>query len=108
MVQEATSVKPEQQPLINRLIMGLAEHQALASAVALAEKLAAAIPDDAVVHYNLACLHARLGHSGKALVHLKTAVDLGYNRWNHLRTDPDFKNIHHTEYFKYLVGCQAP
>jgi Flp pilus assembly protein TadD len=108
LAREADVIKPEQRPLINRLILALAEQQSLAPALELAEKLASALPDDPVIHYNLACLHARLNHPKEALAHLKTAVDLGYDRWDHLRLDPDFKIIHHTEYFKHLVRRQTP
>jgi len=105
---EAAVIKPEQRPFINRLILALAEQQALAPALELAEKLTAALPDDPLIHYNLACLHARLDHPEEALVHLRSAVDLGYDRWDHLRADPDLKNIHHTEYFMHLAGGRTP
>lgn len=50
-------------------------------------------PSEPVFHYNLACTHSLLGHIDPALQALSRALQLGYNKMEHLRTDPDLENL---------------
>jgi tetratricopeptide (TPR) repeat protein len=60
-------------------------------------------PDDALVHYNLACSYSLLNRIGEALDELEKAVDLGYNDYIHLRSDSDLDKIRGEQRFKALV-----
>ena len=102
-LRDITSVKKEYRPVLNRLIGLLMKAQELRLATLLTEKMAIAAPDDAMIYYNLACLQARQGNVEKAEGYLKIAIDLGYDDWNHLKTDADLDSIRQTEYYKNLV-----
>ena len=86
-----------------RLVVALAEKRALKPATTLAEKMAVAIPDNDRIHYNLACLYARQKDTEKALINLEKAVNLGYDQWHYMKTDPDLENIRHTDYYQHLI-----
>jgi len=67
------------------------------------QQLAKMRPDDALVHYNLACSYSLLNRIGEALDELEKAVDLGYNDYIHLRSDSDLDKIRGEARFKALV-----
>jgi quercetin dioxygenase-like cupin family protein len=50
-------------------------------------------PDNAGVHYNLACAHARAGHSAEALEHIAKAVELQESFLEYAQTDEDLASI---------------
>ena len=50
-------------------------------------------PEDPKYHYNLACTHSLLGHLDPAFAALSRAVQLGYDKLEHLREDPDLENL---------------
>jgi SAM-dependent methyltransferase len=53
--------------------------------------------------YEIACLHARLGHRGRAYVWLKKAVDAGYWDMAHMRQDTTWSGYHEEGLFRELV-----
>ncbi len=103
LLNDITTVSPEHQPALHRLIVALVDARAIGPATRLAEKTAAALPEEAVAHYNLACLYARQNDTDKAVNALRTAIDRGYDRWDYLCDDKDLENIHYTEYYKLLT-----
>lgn len=60
-------------------------------------------PEDAVVHYNLACSLSNLGKAQEALDALEMASLLGYNDIEHLEKDPDLDNIRNEPRYKQLL-----
>lgn len=56
-------------------------------------KLAQIRPEEASFHYRLACRHSVLGHIDPALQALTRAIQLGYNKLEHLRENPDLDNL---------------
>lgn len=56
-------------------------------------KLASLRPQDALVHYNLACSYSLLNQPKLALKALTKAFELGYDDFNHLKTDDDLANL---------------
>ncbi|MCM8776149.1 MAG: hypothetical protein NC930_07380 [Candidatus Omnitrophica bacterium] len=60
--------------------------------------------DDPIIHYNLACSYALLGHKKSALRALAEAIRLGYRDLGYLRRDPDLKNLHQDSKFQKLVA----
>ena len=50
-------------------------------------------PENAGVHYNLACAHARAGHSKEALEYLSRAVELRETFLEYAQTDDDLASI---------------
>jgi tetratricopeptide (TPR) repeat protein len=50
-------------------------------------------PNDPICHYNLACSESLLNENEEALNHLKKSIELGYNDFGHMSTDPDLSNL---------------
>jgi tetratricopeptide (TPR) repeat protein len=50
-------------------------------------------PEEATYQYRLACRHSVLGHIDPALQALTRAIQLGYNKIDHLRENPDLDNL---------------
>ncbi len=60
-------------------------------------KLAELLPDDALVHYNLACSHSLTGALDAAVAALSRAVELGYLELDWMEQDSDLDNIRHDD-----------
>jgi tetratricopeptide (TPR) repeat protein len=57
------------------------------------KRLVALLPNDASVHYNLACSYALLNLKDQAFEALDRAMALGYDDFEHLVSDEDLKNV---------------
>lgn len=53
--------------------------------------------------YDAACLHALLGNKDKAMFYLKRAMDLGYLKIYHIKTDRDLESLHDLPEFQKLI-----
>lgn len=56
-------------------------------------KLVQIRPEEASYQYRLACRHSVLGHIDPAFTALTRAIQLGYNKLDHLRENPDLDNL---------------
>ncbi len=72
-------------------------------AVVIDQKLAGLLPDDGVVHYNLACSLAMRGSVQDAVSTLGRAIELGYNDFGHLEVDPDLVNVRRLPQYQALM-----
>jgi tetratricopeptide (TPR) repeat protein len=57
------------------------------------ERLAELCPDDAGVHYNLACSYSLTHQLELAIEALEAAIQFGYRNLEHMAQDPDLKNL---------------
>jgi tetratricopeptide (TPR) repeat protein len=57
------------------------------------EHLARLRPDDALVHYNLACSYSLTEQFDRAAAALGRALDLGYREFKWLARDPDLEKL---------------
>lgn len=57
-------------------------------------------PDDAKLHYNLACYYSLTHQQAQSLESLQTAVEKGYIQTHDFQTDPDLENLRATEDFQ--------
>jgi tetratricopeptide (TPR) repeat protein len=65
------------------------------------EQLARLRPDDALVHYNLACSYSLTEHIEDSGASLERALELGYRDFKWIVTDPDLRNLRaHSSYRK--------
>ncbi len=65
------------------------------------EQLCRLRPDDALVHYNLACSYSLICQFDRALEALDASINLGYRDFKWMAQDPDLKNLRqHAEYRK--------
>ena len=63
------------------------------------ERLRQLRPDDAMVHYNLACSYSLTSQLDRAVEALEIAIDLGYRDFKWMAQDPDLKNLRkHADY----------
>lgn len=60
-------------------------------------------PTNFVVHYNLACVHARLGDPESSLGSLERAIELGFIDHHQLTTDPDLDAIRTNPRYQALL-----
>lgn len=66
-------------------------------------QLAALLPDEPTVHYNLACSLALTGRADEALAALERCVDLGYDDPDFLRGDEDLAALRDDPRFVELL-----
>jgi len=64
------------------------------------ERLTQLLPNDPIVHYNLACSLSLVGRSDEALAKLKKAVVLGYDEFSFMSKDSDLKSVRKLSEFK--------
>jgi tetratricopeptide (TPR) repeat protein len=65
------------------------------------ERLCKLRPDDALVHYNLACSYSLTEQLDLAVETLETALNLGYRDFKWMAQDPDLENLReHAAYKK--------
>lgn len=74
-----------------------------AKALDIDRKLCHLTPEDAVVHYNLACSLSNLGKINESLDALEMAVLLGYADIKHMLKDSDLDNIRNEERYQVLL-----
>jgi CubicO group peptidase (beta-lactamase class C family) len=73
-------------------------------AAEMALRLVAAAPDQAISHYNLACVMARLRRTDEAIAALERAVDLGWQNLLHTTMDPDLIALRQDERYARLLA----
>ncbi|MDP6540875.1 MAG: BTAD domain-containing putative transcriptional regulator [Planctomycetota bacterium] len=66
-------------------------------------RLVRLVPHNPTVHYNLACSLALLGRSDDALDALERSVELGYDDFEFLQSDPDLVSLRNEARFRGLV-----
>jgi tetratricopeptide (TPR) repeat protein len=57
------------------------------------ERLSLLRPEDALVHYNLACSYSLTSQFDAAIAALNRALDLGYRDFRWMAKDPDLKSL---------------
>jgi len=55
-------------------------------------------------YYNIACVHAVLGETDKAMAWLERSVDTGFPCWPFFRIDPHLEHLREEPAFKQLVA----
>jgi hypothetical protein len=72
-------------------------------ALEIDRRLAAALPHDAVVQYNLACSLAQNGLGDEALAALRRSCERGYDDFEHLELDQDLESLRRDPRYVALV-----
>ena len=70
-------------------------------------RLSSLRPEDALVHYNLACSYSLLRRVNEAVATLEVALALGYRDFEFLEKDPDLDPIRRDPSYKRLVERMA-
>lgn len=71
-------------------------------------RLAQLRPDDALVHYNLACSLTLVGRRADAVDALRRALQEGYDDFEHLEQDPDLDALRDDPTFVDLIARHRP
>ena len=61
-------------------------------------------PDDAIVHYNLACSFSLTDKINEAIGTLKKAVNLGYDDFDYMNIDTDLSNVRNNTGYKEIFA----
>ncbi|MCP5002614.1 MAG: hypothetical protein GY941_01490 [Planctomycetes bacterium] len=67
-------------------------------------KLVSLMPNDPMVHYNLACSYSLLGETDLSLSSLNKSVDFGYNDIKYLENDHDLDMLRSEDQYKILIN----
>lgn len=66
------------------------------------QQLAQLKPDDALVHYNLACSYSLTGRLELACWALSRSIDLGYRDFKWMARDPDLSKLRQTALYRQI------
>jgi tetratricopeptide (TPR) repeat protein len=66
------------------------------------EQLARLRPDDALVHYNLACSYSLTEQLESAAASLEKSLELGYRDFKWIAMDPDLRNLRATTLYRKI------
>lgn len=73
-------------------------------ALAIDRRLTALLPDDSVVHYNLACSLALLGEPDEAIRALARSLECGYSDLEYLKIDSDLDTLRNEPQYRKLLS----
>ena len=74
-----------------------------AQALAVDRRLAALLPGDCVVQYNLTCSLALMGLRGEAMAALRCALEAGYDDFDYLEADSDLDALRDEPAYQTLL-----
>jgi tetratricopeptide (TPR) repeat protein len=77
-------------------------------ALKIDRRLVTLLPDDCVVHYNLACSLALAGELRAAIRELRTALEYGYEDLDYMLVDSDLDSLRSDPEFQALLREFAP
>jgi len=73
-------------------------------ALEIDQRLARLLPEEAVVHYNLACSLSQVNKNDEAFNELEMAILLGYSDWKHMTKDADMDNLRKDPRYQQLMS----
>lgn len=92
--------KPEKYECIHYAYHGLGDNE---KAIAAIDTIIARNEDKKGNYYDAACLYSRMKNKDKALEYLAKCLEMGYNRFAHIRIDNDMDFIRETPEFNALI-----
>lgn len=92
--------KPEKYECIHYAYQGLGDNE---KAIAAIDTIIARNEDKKGNYYDAACLYSRMKNKDKALEYLAKCLEMGYNRFAHIRIDHDMDFIRETPEFNALI-----
>jgi len=73
-------------------------------AIADYTKAIALNPNYALAYYNLCCTYSLKGETAEAIKHLRRALELGFDDFNHIAKDTDLDNLRQLKAFQDLIS----
>ncbi len=71
--------------------------------LAIDQRLIGICPSEPTFHYNLACSLSLLSRLEESLAALRSAIERGYDDWEHLERDEDLSNLRTHDEFQLLI-----
>jgi len=68
------------------------------------QKLSQLLPTDSLVWYNLGCSYALTHQTDEAFEALTKAIDLGYEDYDWMKSDPDLRSLHDDPRFESVLS----
>ena len=99
----ALQLNPKFVPALNNLALVTAANQEYYKALTIFLDMLNYIPDDPEIHYNIACMYARLDRVDESIEWLKKAIDRGYANWENIKKDSDLDNIRDAYAYRELI-----
>lgn len=91
---------PEKYECLHYAYQGLGESE---KAIAAIDTIIARDSDKKGNYYDASCLYSRMKNKDKALEYLEKCLEMGYNRFAHIRVDHDMDFLRDTPEFKSLI-----
>ena len=101
--KKTLQLNPKFVPALNNLALVTAANQEYYKALTIFFDMLEYLPDDAEVHYNIACMYSRLRRVDESIEWLKKAIDKGYANWENLKKDADLDNIRDDKAYMELI-----
>ena len=96
---------PEKYECLHYAYHGLGDND---KAIAAIDTIIARDEDKKGNYYDAACLYSRMQNREKALEYLEKCLEMGYNRFHHIRLDHDMDFIRNTEEFNMMLDKYEP
>lgn len=103
MLERGHALFPSNLEIVAALAAAFTESGAYEQGLAMDQLLADRLPEDAVVHYNLACSLSLTGRLDEALASLRKAVELGYREFAFMQEDRDLVSVRADPRFHSLI-----
>jgi len=101
--KKALSVQPGFTRALNNLATLYTIKGDYGRAVSTFEKVIRLRPEYAGAYYNIACIYARQNRIEESIDWLKKAIEMGYDKWDLIKTDKDLESIRVTSFYKELI-----
>ena len=73
--------------------------------LAIDQRLVGICPTESTFHYNLACSLSLLGRLDEGIAALRTAIERGYDEWEHLANDEDLVALREHPEYRALIDA---
>jgi adenylate cyclase len=108
LIEQRLDLNPDDARAYNLGATTLAKLGNIPRAMEFASKSLSIEPDDPLVLYNVACLHALTDKREEALGYLERAVTNGFGHKESMANDPDLDSIRKTPWFKAIAQTMSP
>jgi tetratricopeptide (TPR) repeat protein len=99
----ALELNPRFVPALNNLALVTAANKEYYKALTIFFDILNYEPADAEIHYNIACMYARLNRVDESIEWLQKAISKGYSNWESIKNDADLDNIRGSSAYKKLI-----
>jgi tetratricopeptide (TPR) repeat protein len=101
--KQALQLNPKFLPALNNLALVTAANKEYYKALTVFMDILNYAPDDAEIHYNIACMYSRLNRVNDSIQWLQKAINKGYTNWESIKNDADLDNIRGSSAYKKLI-----